>query len=44
MLLLTLAVCFGFAALFERPLGRFRAALRAAAEKRRRAGDTAQEV
>jgi peptidoglycan/LPS O-acetylase OafA/YrhL len=44
MLLLTLAVCFGFAALFERPLGRFRAALRATAEKRRGAGDTPQKA
>ncbi|MGI1662925.1 sterol desaturase family protein [Palleronia sp. KMU-117] len=34
MLLLTLAVCYGFAALFERPLGRFRAALRQMAERR----------
>jgi peptidoglycan/LPS O-acetylase OafA/YrhL len=35
LLLLTLAVCYGFAAIFERPLGRFRAALRQMAERRR---------
>ena len=34
MFLLTLAVCYGFAALFERPLGRFRAAVRLMSERR----------